>query len=176
MYEYYIWLLERVGVDPDRFNNYREMFDHLNSVPFYWSVDNDVNRYRDAINLRYDFCDQMGCSSDTVDRYFPKDCSVLEVLAALAIRCENDVMHDSDLGDRTYIWFSLMLSNLGLNECDSMNYNEDNVDYILNQFLNREYDRLGNGSIFVTKNYENDMRKLELWYQMHVYLTENYEF
>ena len=45
---------------------------------------------------------------------------------------------------------------------------------ILNKIIDRGYSRRGVGGLFPLKYSKNDQRKVELWYQMHSYLIENY--
>lgn len=83
-------------------------------------------------------------------------------------------MCDDSFGNRTGEWFWTMLVNLGLGHMSNAHYDEAEVDYILERFVNREYSPQGEGGLFVVKNPQSDMRKVEIWYQMCWYLTENF--
>ena len=98
------------------------------------------------------------------------------MLIAMAIRCESDIMQEKSQGDRTGNWFWTMLINLGLDGMDDENYDYILVTNTIARFMERRYDRYGNGSIFFVHNRREDMRKVELWDQMCWFLTEQYEF
>lgn len=125
----------------------------------------DRNRAADGIDLRYKY----GCDNDILD----EPCSILEMLIALAVRIENQIMNDYDSGDRTSQWFWLMLTNLGLNRMDDDHYDEETVDWFLDRFLNREYDCNGEGGgLFILERPFDDLREVEIWVQANWYLGE----
>lgn len=95
----------------------------------------------------------------------------LEMMTALAIRCEEHIMGDPDIGDRTGQWFWSMLSNLGLGSMSDTNFDKYRVDMALERFLERDYQRNGKGGLFTVNN-GRDMRATEIWYQMNYYLSE----
>ena len=103
-------------------------------------------------------------------------CSVLEMLIALAIGCENYIMYDPDEGDRTDIWFWGMIENLGLDALDDWAFNYEEFNAIIRRFLDRKYDKDGYGGPFFIENFERDMRKLELWYQLNYYLKSRFSW
>lgn len=103
--------------------------------------------------------------------YISKEPSVLEVLITIAISCEDEIMTNIDFGDRTAHWFWAMYSNLGL---DDERCSLEDAEDIIFDFMNRNYDRYGHGSIFYTHYREHDFRTLDLWWQMQIWLTENY--
>ena len=102
--EYFEWLYYLVC--DKRFseqNSYRKLFEHLHNTEFVYFVSMDGNRAQDGIDLRYRF----GCSIGYKDisEYLDGPCSVLEMMIALAIRCEEKIMDDPAYGDRTGQWF-----------------------------------------------------------------------
>ena len=146
---------------------YHELMYYLYSREFYWSKDipMDRNRALDGIALR----EKYGYPGDVMD----EPCSVLEMLIALACRIENQLMHNFDEGDRTAQWFWIMITNLGLNRLDDDNFDLDVADFFVDRFLNREYNSNGEGGgLFVVENPRQDMRDVEIWYQVNWYLTE----
>lgn len=146
---------------------YHELMYYLYSREFYWSEDipMDRNRALDGIALR----EKYGYPGDVMD----EPCSVLEMLIALACRIENQLMHNFDEGDRTAQWFWIMATNLGLNRLDDDNFDLDTADFFVDRFLNREYNYNGEGGgLFVVENPRQDMRDVEIWYQVNWYLTE----
>ena len=148
---------------------YNNLFMDLYSYDFKWprTVPGDANRAGDGLQLRHDLCD-----CDILD----KPCSVLEMLIALAIRMEQDIMHNSEEGDRTGQWFWEMLSSMGLSTQNDRNYDPAYVNSCIERFIRREYDADGrNGGIFVLNNPRRDLRYVEIWYQAMWYLVENEE-
>lgn len=97
-------------------------------------------------------------------------CSILEMMIALAIRCEETIMDDTSRGDRTSQWFWEMIVSLGLGSMSDDRFAPDIVDDILDRFLNREYEPNGKGGLFTIKNCEYDLRDVEIWYQLCWYL------
>lgn len=51
-------------------------------------------------------------------------------------------------------------------------FDRDYVDEVLSRFLNRDYARNGEGGLFTVRQSGQDMRSVEIWYQMSRYLKE----
>ena len=142
---------------------------HLYSVPFTYSIPNDENRAEDGIDLRYRWAIMNGY--DDVPTYLDGPCSVLEMMVALAIRCEESLMDDPQIGDRTRHWFWGMITNLGLGYMSNDNYDPQYVNEIIDRFLNREYDRDGRGGLFRIRDCRYDLRNVEIWCQLNWYIN-----
>lgn len=173
--EYFEWIYDRVVGVP----GYSRLLDHLNGIPYLpsWNPDEkdlelmDENRVTDGLTLRYDFAYANGYPNTIIDRVFSDSvCSVLELMAALAIRCEEDIMDDPDYGDRTSVWFMYMLRSLKLEYQTDDTFDPVYVDDVIGAFLSRRYSREGDGGLFYVPGVDQDMRKLDLWYQMHAFL------
>lgn len=143
--------------------SYDQLIHILHLTPFYSSIPMDKNRIEDGLNLRTRYSHQM-----TKD----EPASVLEVMVALAYRCEEEYMADPDYGDRTGEWFFGMIQSLGLAGMDDSRFNLIYTMNILERFLNREFKPNGEGSLFTVQNSNQDFRKTEIWYQMCWYLDE----
>jgi hypothetical protein len=91
-------------------------------------------------------------------------------MVALAIRIESD-MSDPDYGDRTVIWFWEMIKSLGLYEMTDENYDQFYTQVTVDTFLKKEYGADGKGSLFTIKNPDIDVRTLDIWYQMSLYIN-----
>ena len=141
--------------------------EYLFHIDFKWSIETDSNRVFDALQLRYLYNHRFG----KIDK---SPASVLEVLIALAKRCEDDVMQDPEFGDCTYLWFWTMIENLGLMDQTDDNFDEEKASEIIYIFLNRRYKRNGKGSIFYTTDPHKDFRKADLWYQTAWYMDEKF--
>ena len=97
-------------------------------------------------------------------------CSILEMMVALAIRCEEGIMDDPDIGDRTGQWFWGMVTNLGLGSMSDENFDRKYVDEVIERFLNRKYDPDGRGGLFRVRNCKYDLREVEIFHQLCWYL------
>ena len=111
--------------------------------------------------------------SDVADVLDVKECSVLEMMIALSLRCEEQIIDDPDVGDRTRKLFWSMINNLGLNRMDDESYDSFEVEDRLDIFMNREYKPDGTGGLFKLRKTRHDLRNVEIWYQMMWYLSEN---
>jgi len=144
-------------------NRYQKLLKYLHERPFVYSIPNDINRAVDGLELRQQLL--LGKMSD-------EGCSVLEMMIALADRCETHIMHDDEYGNRTHVWFWDMVMNLGLIKETDDTYNHIHVERCVTKFLNRDFKRNGSGSLFKTRRKDIDMREIEIWYQMSLYLED----
>ena len=172
---YFEWLYRLVCNDKYfKKLSYRKLIKYLHGVDLYYTVPMDANREDDGIELRYRF----GYENSYEQKIIAVDldnnpCSVLEMMIALALRCEEHIMSDPDIGDRTGQWFWNMIVNMGLGSMTDEKFDEDYTKTVVERFLNREYKKNGEGGLFVVKNHEKDLRIVEIWYQMCWYLNEN---
>lgn len=167
--DYFCWLANFV---PNRYQ-YNELINALYRKEFAYIFVMDSNRAEDGISLRlrferdYDYCPGL------VTGYFEnRPCSVLEMIVALALRCEESIMYDERFGDRTTFWIGIMLSNMGLDSFDDGNFDPYQVNDILECFINRQYQKNGKGGLFYFKRDDIDVRAMEIWIQMNWYLNE----
>jgi len=159
-------------VDNRYSKSYRKLFARLHDTEFTYTIPMDGNRAEDGIDLRYRFGREHDYSDAMVDSFLDdRPCSILEMMIALSIRCEEHIMDDPDIGNRTGQWFWSMLVSLGLGSMDDRKFDRHRVDIILERFLDREYGRNGEGGLFTVNN-GRDMRRTEIWYQMNYYLSE----
>ncbi len=171
--EYFNWLYDLVcDRRYSRSHSYRKLLTRLHNTRFTYLIPRDQNRADDGKNLRYRYAIHNGYE-DMVD-YVLDDlsgpCSVLEMMVALSIRCEENIMDDPSVGDRTGQWFWNMIVNLGLGSMLDNNYDEDLVDDILERFLKRKYEPDGRGGLFTIRGCTRDLRRVEIWYQLCWYL------
>lgn len=170
--EYFEWLCELVNVGRvPKDNSYRELLRQLYETPFRWLMIKDENRAQDGIALRHRFNLYQGYSDEENDIYFHDvPCSVLEMMIGLAVRCEENIMDNPDIGNRTSQWFWGMISSLGLNDMYGAFYDKRKVDKILITFMNRNYRHDGKGGLFTIKHCQKDLRDVEIWVQLMWYL------
>ena len=95
---------------------------------------------------------------------------MLEMMLALAIRCEETIMDDPSKGDRTRQWFWGMINNLGLGAMTDNVFDRKEVKYIVDNFLNHKYERNGKGGLFTVRNIKRDLRRVDIWCQLCWYL------
>lgn len=154
-------------------HSYHKLLRFLHSIEFSYIIPMDGNREADGIDLRYRFGYENSYKDSVIATYLDnRPCSVLEMMIALAIRCEENIMDDPDVGDRTGLWFWGMIDNLGLKGMNDINYDEQYTNKIIKRFLSRNYKRNGEGGLFTVKKSGRDLRNVEIWYQMCWYLDE----
>nr|DAM97013.1 MAG TPA: hypothetical protein [Caudoviricetes sp.] len=172
---YFEWLFDLVCRGRYSENiSYRKLLMHLYNTEFRYSLPKDRNRADDGIDLRYRFAITQGYegSSDLVLDALDGPCSVLEMMVALAIRCEESIMDDPRMGDRTKQWFWGMITNLGLGSMMDDRFDRDVTDEKIRRFLDRKYAPNGKGGLFTIRQRKCDLRKVEIWYQLNYYLDE----
>lgn len=167
--EYFEWLCDII--DSRRYAkqvSYRTLLAHLHNIEFTWFIPNDDNRADDGIQLRRRFA--LMKDDPRIQRLLRGPCSVLEMMVGLALRCEEWVTDDAQLGERTGHWFWGMIHNLELSGMRDSNFDREYVDDVIARLLNREYEPDGRGGLFTVRNCAYDMRNVEIWVQLHWYL------
>ena len=166
MNTYIRWVLkDKLGLNEKEIRNNLCLVRALSEVEFTWRHPMDENRAIDGLDLRRDFEYETGDFLDKSSGLLP-GCSMFEMLAALAIRCENQLMRNSLLGDRTSKWFFEFLDNLGILDCD-----ERDVEHIVDaceQFAD------GRKDMFPLKKKGIKQKNEQIWKQLMAYLNENY--
>lgn len=172
--EYFDWICQLISDDEYfRRSSYQKLLKLLYDREFVFVLGIDGNRAEDGIDLRYRFGYERKYPGAEIAEYLDKrPCSILEMMAALAIRCEEQIMEDPDVGNRTGLWFWNMVINLGLDNMTDTRFDKEYVDKTIDCFLKRKYNRNGRGGLFTVHNNEYDMRSAEIWYQMCWYLDE----
>lgn len=172
--EYFDWLLSYVSTGGFDAPAYKKLLTALHGAEFIYILDMDENRADDGIDLRYRFAYERGISMNEARAHLDgRPCSVLEMMVALAIRCEEQIMSDPDAGDRTGRWFMDMMRSLGLERMTDAHFDKRKLDYILARLMSREYEPCGLGGLFTISDPVYDMRDIEIWYQMMLYLEED---
>ena len=169
---YFEWMYHLVCKDVNSLS-YRKLLCQLYDTPFEPRIAMDENRAEDVVELRYRFGYEHGLDGATIAGCLDnRDCSVLEMMVALSIRCEEHIMNDPDIGDRTGKWFLDMITNLGLDEMTDERYDKQYVGKVLGRFMDRAYERNGEGGLFTVHHNRIDMRSVEIWYQAMWYFDE----
>ena len=172
--EYFKWLSDVVCGDRySKLISYRKLLALLHDIDFRYSIPRDQNRAEDGENLRYRFaCREYGDNEELIIDILDRPCTVLEMMVALAIRCEEAIMDDPRIGDRTGQWFWGMIVNLGLGAMTDERFDRFKVEEAVNRFLDRDYEPDGRGGLFRCRHGYGDMRTVEIWHQLCWYLDE----
>ena len=167
--DYFNWLYNYVckGRAHERIS-YRNLLSLLHQIEFTFFVGNDINRAKDGVDLRYRFATLY--EDDSIMDILDGPCSVLEMMVALAIRCEESIMDDTRYGDRTGQWFWDMMSNLGIGLMYDDIFDNRIVEEKIYNFLDRNYEPDGKGGLFYIRGCKEDLRVLEIWTQLCWYL------
>lgn len=167
---YFDWMCQRLCEYHSE--NYYKLLRYLHDTEFRYLLPMDGNRAEDGIDLRYRFGREHSYDNPLIASYLDIcPCSVLEMMVALAIRCEEQIMDDPGIGDRTGYWFWSMIGSLGLDSMNDDNFDLDYVDDVISKFLDREYKCNGDGGLFTVKDCRKDLRSVEIWYQMCWFLN-----
>lgn len=171
---YFEWMCQLV-CDNRYFSHeqHSKLLRYLDDRQFVYTMDMDGNRAADGEDLRYRFGRDQGYGDRLVATFLDdRPCSILEMMVALAVRCEEHIMEDPDAGNRTGAWFQVMIDSLGLNKMTDQGFNLQYMDRVIDRFLDRTYSPDGSGSLFRIEHPYEDMRGVEIWYQMFAYLND----
>ncbi len=167
--DYFDWLYD-LAMDGDE--DYRYICAYLHGTEFTYQLPMDSNRFEDGVSLRYRYgyeCDLPNYRIASELDHRP--CSVFEMMVALALRMEEDIMGKND-SNRTSEWFNDMLESLGLSDMTDDRFDEDEAEHIIEVFLEREYDRNGKGGLFTIDNAPApNLQNVEIWYQAMWFLN-----
>lgn len=169
--EYVEWLINSVCEGRYYKPRYNKLLMRLQNTEFRYSIPRDQNRAEQGEDLRYRFALSKGYDIPTTVSDLGNPCSLLEMMIALAIQCEENLMDDPRYGDRRQQWFWNMVATLGLGPMTDEMYDEQYVTMVIERFLNREYEPDGKGGLFRIRDCEYDLRDVELWYQMCWYMN-----
>lgn len=166
---YFQWLYRQVGkAGTNRTKTHWKLLRQLFTKEFVWITPNDDNRIVDGTDLRYEFVNYSQLAQvDAAWMY--EGCSVLEMIVALSRR----LAFEGDGQPRD--WFWVLMKNLGLDEFTDANYDGfiSDIDAILERLIWRQYHPDGRGGLFPITNPAVDLRQVEIWYQMSMYLHEH---
>ena len=160
---YFDWLCRKVDAGPDtHYRDRHSLLYFLFTKEYSWTLMMDENRAMDGLALRCAY-----------DYHSPKPVSCLEVMVALALRMENDIMDDPAYGDRTSQWFCEMLVSLeNLYSMTDNRFDDEYACVILDRWMDNAYEPNGYGGLFTLSDCHKDVRTMEIWYQMQWYLHD----
>ena len=166
---YYNYLVRLVRTPESK--RYTLLLEHLWRKEYYSILPNDQNRAKDGLFLRREVNEGQDFGP----------CRVLEMLIALSRRMEFQ-LYGTDY-DKTYKdLFWELVNNLDLIKFDNLEAAKDamylEIDHILTNWIERRYSPDGYGGVFPLNNWQKssgiEQTEVEIWYQMMLYLSENY--
>ena len=166
---YFSWLLDLI-----KGNYYEKLMSTLYKTDFDPDPESlDNNRACDGFRLRDRW------NFETRGRYPIKHgpCTFLEMLIALSIRLDGDILYESRFGDRHLDWFWMFIDNMELTDATNEHWNMHWVRFVRNRCLNilkKRYKEDGTGGLFIVKEHpEADLRACDIWRQMIWWVDEN---
>lgn len=173
--QYYDWLYKIVcGEWEPRNLSFHSLLMFLYNRDYIPACEMDECRATDGMNLRYRFATENNIPYAKIDAsFYDIPCSMLEMMVGLAIRIEEHIMEDSSAGNRVGQWFWNMVVSLGLAAMDDSRFDRYRADTIIDRFLSRTYQPNGAGGLFTLDHPVDDMRRIDIWYQLMAYLNEN---
>ena len=170
---YFEWLYDLVCNDGYvKELNYQELLFRLHQKDFVYILPRDENRFQDGVAMRYYYGYEVNAPREQItDVLDNRPCSVLEMLIALSIRMEQEIMSDTDYGNRTWKWFWKMMTNMNLGGMTNDKFDGRYVDRVIERMLARKYEANGRGGLFTIANCKEDLRNVEIWTQMNWYLN-----
>lgn len=161
-------------IDPEECHKHLQLVAVLRNTEFYSPNEYDEARGADGLDLRERFYEDFPNLTDE-DGTFEGYPTVFEVMVAMAIRCEEDIMYDVRFGDRTAKWFWMMIDNLGLSFLDNKIWTPESENYIkvvIEKCLDRRYGENGIGSFWPRpRNNILDWTNLPIWFQLQYYMN-----
>ena len=171
--DYFWWLFGLVCENKHASHiSFERLLRRLHDTDFRWIIPNDRNRAEEGAYLRYRFALTQGSGviADEIVEDLDGPCSVFELMVGVAIHCEEHIMDDPTIGNRTGQWFWNMIVNMGLGAMTDEKYNARAVVDILDRFMDREYEPDGKGGLFRIRNCKQDLRDVEIFHQMCWYI------
>lgn len=169
--DYFNWLYNIVcSGKSNKFISYTKMFEYMHNKEFTFTIENDINRAKDGTDLRYRYS-MLQQDENIFNILNDRPCSILEMMVAIAVRCEETIMYNTSYGDRTSQWFWNMMSNIGISFMTDDRYDELYLESKLETLLKRQYRPDGNGGLFYIRNCKDDLRCVEIWTQLCWYLN-----
>lgn len=176
-HQYIEWVcVGQLKMDAKEFSKYNALIHTLVKIPFTYIHPMDENRLVDGLSLRKEY-EHVTEADLSLEPNYLEQVSVFEVIAALAIRCENAIMRDVTIGDRTKVWFFEMLQNLDILKWDFEHLQYEYTDDIcqkVNRWMKREIEKDGTGGLFPLKHPHTNQKNEQLWNQMMAYCRENW--
>lgn len=163
--DYFDWLCMIAIPNGYQRSRYSKVLMLLMDTPFHWTIPKDENRARDGLELRDIYTEETGegCRHGG-------PCSFLEMLVALAIRCNDELMYDPEDPKRADRWFWLIFQRLGMDVFEDKNFQKQTPNEIL-AILDGFVDKNVKMCPFLFPKPPHNFEKMEIWYQLNHYIT-----
>ena len=167
------WLVGEMDCQEGK--SYKKLLRALYMIEFHSLIPYDDDRAKDGIALRDIWSD----ANNGMEIDFGP-CKILEVLIGIAFRVEAQLFGSKWAEEWNYKKiFWVLIENLGLIEfCDvffvTCDVFYEKIVTICDVFCDRKYTCDGFGNIFYIKNAQKDMRKLNIWTQMGIYVRNRW--
>lgn len=170
---YFNWLVNAVVTKEER-EQYSMVLMRLFEYEFISYSEYDDNLKENCLLLRDEYCNFSKTAEKLCEIYGDLDFypTILEVMVYLASRIETTIMSNSDYGDRTSLWFWMMMESLGLIKYDNLHYDESKISQKLENFVERQYEKDGYGGLFTVENRRTDARQTDIWTQAMDFVTD----
>lgn len=166
---YYKWLVAKLDDGKHNLAKFQLLLQNLYLTRFYAVNSSDRNRAIDGTILRRKYEEETGENGAEAAAHLDGDCSMLEMMVALAERIESDYLSDFRKGNQVGSWFWEMLNALGLSGMDNENFKDEDFEETMVRFLTKEGNgRLGRPPVPLFPNDRPGLHleKLPLWDQM----------
>ena len=173
---YFNFLVDKVATRSEAIM-YSDLLHFLSVHSFIVSLPMDGNRAADGLELRTEFAQsyKSGIHYHSILNGIDQvECSILEMLVALSVRIERDIMNDDFIGDRTGLWFWAAIDSVGI-KWPNEEFDKFEADEKIDICMERGYDYEGHGSFFTVHNPPRDMRTTDIWYQANWWLMYEFE-
>lgn len=168
---YFNWMTVLVMPQDRIRRKYSMLLNALDESIFHFTIPLDENRLIDGMDLRYRFGHQNNIPEEVIREQLDiTSVSMLEMMVALALRGEEHIMDDPSMGNQMSTWFWEMINSLKLNSMSNDNFDQRWVAFRIDILLNHSYEYNGEGGLFTIPNPRQDLRTVEIWYQMCWYL------
>lgn len=141
----------------------------LFETQFVFNKSHDSNRAEDGLSLRERYDSETGSNMKSSK----EPCSVLEMMIALAIRAE-EILYDPTDGTHAPSIFWQMVGNMGIVDTTNDQFDYYDTMHKLHRMMGRRYLPNGKGGLFYISDCTEDLREVELWYQMLWYINKYY--
>ena len=171
--DYFEWMYRLVCGEGGQSLSFRKLLMRLYDLDYQYTLPMDENRWTDGVQLRYRYGREHNIPDYVIaSELDTRPCSMLEMMLALSLRCEETIMTDNHFGNRTGQWFWNMIFSLGLGGETDRNFRASHVDAVVDRFNNRRYSPNGEGGLFRVNDRGINLLNMDIWYQMQAYINE----
>lgn len=172
---YFDWMCKKVGVGGTDGRPYILLLRELHNIRFITRNMHpmDINRMYDGLELRRQFMKKYGEVGTSTNR---GSCTMLEFLVALAGKMSFLMGSEAEESKRPD-YFLQLIRNLRLLKLTDDRFDilhgDFHVDDAAHRIMNRLYSADGDGGLFPLRKPTVDQRTIEIWAQMHAWLSEH---